>query len=302
MKYTKSPLPFTTQIEILKKRGLQFGNEKQAVHYLSNISYYRLRAYTYPFQDNNNPDHPFIKEINFEEIVDLYVFDRRLRLLIFNALEKIEIALRTKIIYFYAMSHGSHFHENSALFRNQPKFQTDRSKLQEEIKRSTEDFIQHYFSKYNDPPNPPAWMSLEVVSMGLLSQIYKNFSRSETKRQIAREFGLPREEFLENWMHVFSNLRNICAHHGRIWNRRFVVEPRMPDHTSAPFLSNTRIHTNKLYASLSCMQYLLKGISPGSDFSTHLKKLMDECPLNQANDMGFPENWKDEKLWEDIKS
>ncbi|HQO50077.1 MAG TPA: Abi family protein, partial [Bacteroidales bacterium] len=86
MKYTKTPLPFTTQIEILKKRGLQFGNEKQAAHYLSNISYYRLRAYTYPFQDNNNPDHPFIKEINFEEIVDLYVFDRRLRLLIFNAL------------------------------------------------------------------------------------------------------------------------------------------------------------------------------------------------------------------------
>jgi abortive infection bacteriophage resistance protein len=302
MRYDKRPLPFTTQIDILKNRGLHFGNEDLAKHYLSNISYYRLRAYTYPFQDNNDPDHPFITSISFEEIVDLYVFDRRLRLLVFNALEKIEIALRTKIIYHYAMAHGSHFHENPALFRNQDRFHSDKLKLQEEIKRSSEDFIKHYFIKYSDPPNPPAWMSLEVVTMGLLSQFYKNFSRSEIKRNIARAFGLPREDFLENWMHVFSNLRNICAHHGRIWNRRFIVEPRLPANTSAPFLTNTRIHTNKLYASLSCMQYILKDISPGSDFSTQLKNLLDKCPLNQVSEMGFPGNWKDEKLWQDNKT
>ena len=298
MKYSKKPLTFATQIEILKNRGLHFGNEDLAKHYLSNISYYRLRAYTYPFQDNNDPEHPFITNVSFEEIIDLYVFDRRLRLLVFNALEKIEIALRTKIIYHYSMAHGSHFHENPALFRNQGKFQSDNLKLQEEIKRSSEDFIKHYFQKYNDPPNPPAWMSLEVITLGLLSQLYKNMLRSKIKRNIARDFGLPREDFLENWMHVFSNLRNICAHHGRFWNRRFIVEPRLPADTSSTFLKNTRIHTNKLYASLSCMQYILIRISPGSSFSTQLVSLIDNCSLHQQRDMGFPNNWKEEIIWQ----
>lgn len=298
MKYSKKPLAFGTQIEMLKNRGLHFGNEDLAKNYLSNISFYRLRAYTYPFQDNNEPEHPFITNVSFEEIIDLYVFDRRLRLLVFNALEKIEIAFRTKIIYHYAMAHGSHFHENPALFRNQGKFHIDKLKLKEEIKRSSEDFIKHYFLKYDDPPSPPAWMSLEVVTMGLLSQLYKNMHRSEIKRKIARELGLPREEFLENWMHVFSNLRNICAHHGRIWNRRFIVEPRLPADTADTFLNNTRIHTNKLYASLSCMQYLLNRISPGSSFGTQLICLMDNCPLNQERDMGFPDDWKEEIIWQ----
>ncbi len=298
MRYSKKPLPFATQIAMLKNRGLHFGNEELAKHYLSNISYYRLRAYTYPFQDNNDAEHPFVTNVSFEEIIDLYVFDRRLRLLVFNALEKIEIALRTKIIYHYAMAHGSHFHENPALFRNQGKFKSDNLKLQEEIKRSSEDFIKHYLQKYDDPPNPPAWMSLEVVTMGLLSQLYKNMSRSEIKRKIAREFGLPREDFLENWMHVFANLRNICAHHGRIWNRRFIVEPRLPVDTAGAFLKNTRIYTNKLYASVSCMQYILKSISPGSSFSAQLISLLEKCPLNQEREMGFPENWKEEIIWQ----
>jgi abortive infection bacteriophage resistance protein len=98
MKFTKQPLTFEQQFESLKNRGLSFGNQEKASHYLSNISYYRLRAYTYPFQDNKDSNHPFIRPVSFEEIIELYVFDRRLRILLFNAIEKIEIALRTKII------------------------------------------------------------------------------------------------------------------------------------------------------------------------------------------------------------
>ena len=110
MKYTKPPLSITDQIAKLKKRGLNFNDERKAAHYLSNISYYRLRAYTYPFQDNSDPNHQFIKEICFEEIIELYVFDRRLRLLVFNAIEKIEIALRTKIVYEFSMANGTRRH------------------------------------------------------------------------------------------------------------------------------------------------------------------------------------------------
>lgn len=117
MKYSKAPLSISDQITRLKERGLIFHDEQKAANYLSNISYYRLRAYTYPFQDNSDPNHPFIKGVSFEDIINLYIFDRRLRILVFNAIEKIEIALRTKIINIFSLKNGSHWHENLALYR-----------------------------------------------------------------------------------------------------------------------------------------------------------------------------------------
>ena len=106
MNYTKPPLSITDQIAKLKERELHFEDEIRFAHHLSNIRYYRLRAYTYPFQDNTKPEHEFIQKVSFEEIISLYVFDRQLRLLVFNAIEKIEISLRTKIIYEFALTYG----------------------------------------------------------------------------------------------------------------------------------------------------------------------------------------------------
>jgi len=107
MKYQKQPLSIAEQIAKLEGRGLQFEDKNLAAKYLSNISYYRLRAYTYPFQDNDDPcmDHQFIREnITFQDIIDLYVFDRRLRSLVFNELEKVEVAVRTKLSQIYSES------------------------------------------------------------------------------------------------------------------------------------------------------------------------------------------------------
>ena len=126
MKYSKQPITIHMQIEKLKNRGLRFLDEKNAENYLSNISYYRLRAYTYPFQNNENPEHPFSQKINFEDIISLYVFDRRLRLLVFNAIEKIEIALRTQIIYNYSLEYGVFWHLKPELYSNAAYFAEHR--------------------------------------------------------------------------------------------------------------------------------------------------------------------------------
>ena len=163
MKYTKTPISISEQIEKLKTRGLLFPDEKKSADYLSNISYYRLRAYTFPFQDNKNPDHPFIQKISFEDIINLYVFDRRLRLLIFNAIEKIEVALRTQIIYHYSLEYGGFWHLRPELYNNAVYFAEQIASLHKEIDRSNETFIKHYYQTYNDPKDPPSWMSLEVI-------------------------------------------------------------------------------------------------------------------------------------------
>ncbi len=202
MKYNKLPITIADQIEKLKLRGLKFDDEIQAQHYLSNISYYRLRAYTYPFQDNLQDDQPFNVDITFEQIIDLYVFDRKLRLLIFDAIEKLEIALRTQIIYHFALSHGSHWQLKPELYRDPMRFANHLDSLQKEIDRSNETFIDHYRNKYTNPAEPPSWMSLEVSSMGLLSKIFQNLKKGPEKMAITSHFGLRDVSIIENWILV----------------------------------------------------------------------------------------------------
>jgi abortive infection bacteriophage resistance protein len=297
MKYTKLPITIAEQIEKLKDRGLLFSDETKAANYLSNISYYRLRAYTFPFQDNENPNHPFVRKINFKDIINLYVFDRRLRLLIFNAIEKIEVALRTEIIYHYSLAYGAFWHLNSELYNNADYFTEQIASLQKEIDRSNETFIKHYQKTYNDPKEPPCWMSLEVSSIGLLSKIFSNLKKEKCKDIITEHFGLKDVDILTNWMYCFSVIRNICAHHGRIWNRR-LPKITLPRKTLYDFIDNKQIYNNKTYAYLCCILYVLNIISPDHGFKNNLLNLIKTCPMMQEKEIGFPKKWQQEKIWQ----
>ena len=296
-KYTKLPVSIPEQIEKLKNRRLHFLDEKKAANYLSNISYYRLRAYTYPFQDNDNPNHPFIQKVNFEDIIKLYVFDRRLRLLIFNAIEKIEVALRTQIIYHYSLTYGGFWHLKPELYNNAVYFAEQIASLQKEIDRSNETFIKHYKETYDDPKEPPCWMSLEVSSIGLLSKMFSNLKKEKCKDKITVHFGLKDVDVLTNWMHCFSVIRNICAHHGRLWNRR-LPKITLPRKTLCTFVDNKQIHNNKTYAYLCCILYVLNIISPKHSLKNSLINLMKTCPMMQEKEMGFPKNWQQEQMWQ----
>ena len=270
MRYNKPPISIQDQLSLLKNRGLEVKNEAEAIHSLSNISYYRLRAYTYPFQDNTSPNHPFTKKIWFEDIIQLYNFDRDLRFLIFDAIERIEVALRTQIIYQFALVYGAHWHLNPVLYNNHVYFAQHIASLQKEIDRSNETFIKHYKDTYSIPREPPSWMGLEVTSMGLLSKIFKNLKNDKCKTKVVNHFGLKSVNVLENWMLCFSLLRNICAHHGRLWNRRMtrLTLARKPIH---PYLTDYNILDYKVYAYLTAIQYLLNIINPHHNFNNKFK-------------------------------
>ena len=297
MNYKKIAISIPDQIEKLEGRGLKFGDKTFAERTLSNISYYRLRAYTYPFQDNEDAAHTFVKEISFEEIISLYYFDSKLRILLFSAIEKIEISFRTQIIYHFAMAHGSHWQLRPELYRNPMYFANHLDSLQKEIDRSNETFIEHYKHKYSNPAEPPSWMSLEVATMGLLSKIFQNLKKGPEKNAITRHYGLYDVSILESWMLCISTIRNICAHHSRLWNRRLVAKPKLPTKPMYEFIIDKTVYTNKLYASLCCVAYLLKITNPECNFTTQLSELMDACPLAQHKEMGFPANWQSEPFW-----
>ena len=296
-KYTKQAISFEQQIALLKDKGLIFNKEQQAKVLLSNISYYRLRAYTYPFQDNNDPKHPFIKEVSFEDILDLYNFDNKLRALVFEVVTKIEVALRTQIIYRWSLQYGSHWYSMPELYRNPMFFANSLSSLEKEINRSHETFIKHYFNEYNEPKLPPVWMALEVSSFGLLSKLFANLKRDRTKKATAQYFGLLDVKLLENWMRSFCDIRNICAHHSRLWNRRLATHTYIPKKTKFLFIENKKLYQYKLYPALCAMQYILNIINPKSRLKLKLLELMNTCPLKQEKEMGFPVAWKEEKFW-----
>lgn len=308
MQYTKRPLTVQEQIDKLEQRGLNFSDKEEAKRYLQHISYYRLRAFTYPFQNNDTlADHEFFRDdIDFKDIIDLYVFDRRLRNLIFNELEKIEIALRTQLSLEYSVKHKDAFwylDKNMYSKVDESDYIDLMCDVEDDVNRSDEDFIKHYKYKYDAPEMPPSWMSLEVVSFGTLSRLYKMLDKCPEKRNVARFFGIGDEDVFTNWIHAFSNLRNSCAHHSRIWNRRFIIHLKLPYNTSRQFLTRESITTlkqNKIFVLLSAIKYIADIISPGNSFKVNLKLLInDKHKLLALKDMGFPTNWEQIPVWKD---
>ena len=314
MDYTKQPLSIQAQLDKLRSRGLRFDDEQLAREYLANISYYRLRAYTYPFQENKDPqaDHCFkCSNIKFSDIIDLYCFDRRLRNLMFNAIEKIEVAVRARIVQAYSEVYGSHWFTERALYKAIPKedkrgnpttaFDLLMEDVKYEINRSNEDFIKHYQQKYDNPQLPPAWMTLEVLSLGTLSKMYNLLLKSSIKKQIALELGLPDDRILANWLHAIAVWRNCCAHHSRVWNRRGIINITLPKCPLHPFMSSkemSQLHPNKVFTVLCCIKYISNIISPGSSLKQNILSIVgDGGNLLNLQEMGFPRDWKHLDVW-----
>ena len=300
--YTKRPFSLQEQVEKLESKGLCFCNKEEAQLFLGDVSYYRFRAYTYPFQDNSvDGDHLFVKDgICFEDIRELYLFDRDLRSLLFNVIARIEVSIRTRITQIYSeRSRDGHWFLNTDLYRC--NFEKITDDIASDVNRSNEEFIKHYYDKYGIPELPPSWMSLEVVSFGTLSRLYQSLKKDSVKKQLALSYGVADVNVFENWLHAISNLRNCCAHHGRVWNRRFMVQLVLPYNTSRLFMDRNFmgiVRRNKLFPLLSSIKYLLDGIDSQNSFKEDLFSLLNrKVRLLSLRDMGFPANWDSQPIW-----
>lgn len=296
MHFNKPALTTNQQLELLLQRGLHVDNIQKAIEILSNISYYRLGAYTVPFQEVGSTEHTFVKGTTFEQILNLYEFDRNLRLLVFDAIERIEVAFRTQIIYEFSISIGPYWFEKEELFLNSVFYKKNLGKLDFEINRSLEVFIQHFQKKYTSPNRPPAWMSLEVSSFGLMSKIFKNIKPCPEKKNVSRHFGV-NYKVLESWTESISYVRNICAHHSSLWNKKLTLTPLNPTYPHFKWLENCDIDVSRTYMLLSCIIYLLERINLNSDFKKNLVKLLTKNTGLDLNQMGFHTNWYKEQLW-----
>ncbi|MBI5898656.1 MAG: Abi family protein [Rhodocyclales bacterium] len=298
MKFDKPAIDADAQVALLRSRGLLIPGEARAKHYLRFIGYYRLAGYSLPLQVNYNADgsHRFLDGVSFDDVLDLYVFDRKLRLAVMDALERIEVAFRAVLSQCMSERHGPHWYTDAGLFV--PTYRHD--KFIDVLKKDIGDdpakaavrqtFIQHYYDKYGDPPLPPSWMVFEVLSFGTVSQVFKNLLRDQQK-PIAKTFGLD-GSVLASWLHAITYLRNLAAHHQRLWNRAYTIKPIVAKQYAADLTDPRRF-----YAQAVMIEVLLKAVSPDTHWGDRLAALLAEHPKVRADRLGFSADWQKRPVW-----
>jgi abortive infection bacteriophage resistance protein len=296
MNFTKPATSVTDQITLLKSRGLQFPNESEASHFLQHHNYVRLRTYWYTFETDHQR-HTLKAGTTFEDIIELYTFDRELRLLVLDAIEQIEISFRTQFVYHFANFLHPFAYLDVQYSKNRRFFQQNLNSLQEEVRRSHEVFIAHYKNKYTDPLMPPIWMVCEVMSLGLLSRWYKNLKPASIRQAIAQTYDIDNRA-LEGVLHHMTEIRNVSAHHSRLWDRNFVFRLPLPQTKPAQLRRNMNLtRQDNLYNTLVMMVHFMDVIYPNHTWKRRLLGLLGNFSVDPIT-MGFPKNWQTLPIWQ----
>lgn len=216
-----------------------------------------------------------------------------------DAIERIEVSLRTRWAYHLAHFYGPHAMLDQTLFKAKWPHTDNVNALRETVRRSSEVFVRH-FNKY-DEALPPVWVTCEIMTLGQLSKWYANLKRGRDRNAIARGYGMD-EVNLTSFLHHLSIVRNHCAHHARIWNREFTFSWKLPRKRPATLRQNFNLtDTRRIYNTLVMLAYLMDSIGPNS-WKQRLYDLFTKHPDVRTRPMGFPSDWLDRPIWQDIKA
>lgn len=296
---TSFPKPYSTPkqiVQILKSRGMHFSDEGKAESYLMNIGYHRLSAYIYPFYKSPKSDLRLKEGTTFEQVLTLYRFDKKLRIVLFNEIEKIEVAIRSVLANVGCQELSDKYWITKAeYFANAEKFRQTLAVIEKELAASKEDYIEDFRRNYVES-YPPAWMITEVLSFGNLNYIYSNIASNRLMKRIADYFGLKPQVFT-SWLTVLVNLRNMCCHHARVWNRDFMLNPAEPKKAKNAWVDTSKVDKKRIYYRLCIIRYFLFLVSPNNNFNKKLLSLLADFPSVDIAAMGFNKEWQKEKLW-----
>lgn len=288
------------QIAHLTGQGMTVPSVPVAEHWLRHVSYYRLSAYWLPFEHpKGHAGSRFVAGTNFQTIIALYEFDRRLRLLILSAIERIEVAMRGNWAYALAHAGGPHSYLDASLYSDRRLFHENFARLAREVGTSPETYIDHYRRAYADPAMPPVWMVAEMMSFGQLSRWYSSLDDRALRSKIAQPFGFSETVLVPLLKHL-STVRNSCAHHARLWNRGFLIRMKLPN-KPAPLAATLAPLAGagpaRLYNSLVLIWYLLMQVDPASNWQGDMKALLATHPTADLAAMGFGVGWEQRPLW-----
>jgi abortive infection bacteriophage resistance protein len=225
LKPLKPPTTYNQQLEKLRSRGCQVSDVSLCEEILSRINYYRLSAYFLPFK---KADGKYLPGTDFNVIYQIYEFDRKLRNLLFAAIEEVEVYLRAKFAYYHAHKYGVLGYMNAANYNKRHRHDRFKELIETEIKNNHKVlFVQHHITNYRG--QFPVWVITELFTFGMLSYFYGDLPTSDQKR-IAKTLFETVPKNLISWLRCCTDLRNICAHYGRLYFRLFTAVPaNLPD-------------------------------------------------------------------------
>ena len=227
-------------------------------------------------------------------------------MLVMEAIERIEVSVRTRWASAMALRHGSHAHMESTLFKNPWQHVTDLARVARELQDSNETFVAHYRKKYDEPYLPPIWAVVETMTLGGMSRWIESTNDNQVKREVAQALGMPTIEILEQVLHALTPMRNICAHHARLWNRRFILLLPNIKRLRGQFITETIVTatgetqqplSREIYNFLVVIQNLMLKINPTTSWGERLTQHIHLLSTEQQQAMGFPVDWEKRQPW-----
>ncbi len=321
MHFGKPALTPLQQLDRLIDCGLQVSDENRAMRLLEVTSYFRLIPYMRTFQLTTADGRRFQTGTGLKRIYCLYQFDSQLRQLTMAAIERIEVAVRAAITNHMAPTYGAHWYMDRGHFKtnyrhdrliNSLKTQLERERqkfsrerLQIENSRASEksqerridhrkrdNYFRFYAETYTEPSLPPSWAMAEELSLGDISHLYRGLAHDRDRKQIARCFKLP-QNVLGSWLHTLTFIRNICAHHSRLWNRELAVSPSWHRRLPSPDNNSGPAPPRRFFTVAAMLVYLGWKVSPDTNWLERLQALMIEHPDIPLEPMGFPDQWQE---------
>ena len=303
--FLKPPLSFSAQAEKLISEGL-LADKDNLVSKLKVVNYDRLAWYWYGFKETDD-NLRFEPNTTFEMVWQSYRFDRRLRLLVMDAIERVEIAIRTQVVNFHVLRYGAFGYLKKSNFKYPNRvFDTGKALNRFSVeycqKSMNDPLIEKYKENYSEEKYFPFWKLVELLNFGWMKNIFLAVD-NDISAEIIKPFDI-RKDIMKSWLESLRIVRNICAHHSRLFNRRKLYDVKMPPRKHSPDWYEpvkiaTSVNKGKLFPILTILGYMLKVIIPESGWMSRLTELLENknFEIVPKNIMGFPENWESSPLW-----
>ena len=286
---------YDEQIDLLRSKGLTINDPDFARKSLSELNYYRLSGYSLVLRKNDK----FYPGVTFEDIMEIYNFDKELKIILLGYLEDIEVSLRSHIAYELGKldvdedsSISYRCKENFASDEHFERFMQDLAVAHRDNKH--EAFVKHHDTKYSGAL--PVWAMVETLSFGSASRLFHSLGIPLQKQICAVSYPGMRYITVSNWLEGLVVLRNLCAHHARLFNRGFVISPSFsPDVIEA--FENCGYERNQIGKRLFFRLVVIARLSPRADIVeriiTDISELSRKYPGVKLSHYGFLPGWED---------
>lgn len=281
--YTKPYATAAERVRHLRAKGLSIPRPNVAARKIELIGYERLRIYFLSRRDHNLAGKPFLAGTSYHDILRIYECDSKLRQICFAAVGQFEILLRNSISESLSLRYGSHPYFDQDIYRSKEAHLEALQMLSGEYVKTKDRRARHYRDSYSGPALPGIWTLKEFLTFGKSSRLLKCLN-GPIATAIARDFGLPSDDLFQNWVETLVDLRNICAHHDRLFNRAFQKQPARYRTAGIPAATSPN---NKLRALLQCLDHMMSRKGAPVQIENDVKALLRRYPEIKLAEAGF---------------